>query len=821
MSADKKNNKLPKSGLKHSFDDSVKEKKRSRVTRACDNCRLKKVKCDGRQPCIYCTVYSFNCTYDRPSFRNKLNNLPQVQKPHDISQILGRKNFLSLKVNDNLILAQKILALLFPQLNLNLLSDESQKFDFTKLQRVVSALQTKNPLNLNIHDICEMYLNLPTPNDSPISQIDTYPAPNDLIGEEFRLLLPPKEVALQLIYTNWTKACVLFRFYHRPSLLEEVDLIYSMDPSQYTNRQQKFLPFLYSLLACGSLFSKKPKNENDFENKALENDGYEYFLEARKLLDITDVSDIPAIQTIVMMVIYLQCSARLSTCYSYIGIAMRSALKEGLHRDLSVFQVKRNLDPIEIDTRKRLFYTIYKMDIYINCLLGLPGSISDDEIDQQLPPELDDESITREGIFGTDKDGPLSSAACANYHTRVTMLLSKIVKELYPVKVQTVPKNILRVRNVHDLVTNLECELKMWLDSVPMTLRPSDPANFGDEKDVPERLRLAKYYLHFAFLNCQLSLYRPFIHYISKGSIFKNTDPRALIRGRNCIKVARLVVKLANKMIHQDLLIGTYWFSMYTIFFSTACLVYYYHAANYNDNGSNNMSVNYAGVYFDDDLNIDMIRKDIELGKKVLDNLKNMSNSSLRIYNILNKLFDMLNKKTASSSSHTKDVPFPSFDDFDNVAKSTINSFDEINDFRFERRSNEAPVDNVEKHPEDQANDSDMCNKLFNYYCPFQNMENASPGKEPENVESAVDVIGTDVVLPLSNFESYANEKRNLKKEKSPSSEPIAGLENAPLEYVPGMIDTFDTQIFGRLLPPYMMESNGNMINQDFWTKNL
>lgn len=33
--------------------------KRRRVTRACDECRRKKIKCDGTQPCTHCTVYSY------------------------------------------------------------------------------------------------------------------------------------------------------------------------------------------------------------------------------------------------------------------------------------------------------------------------------------------------------------------------------------------------------------------------------------------------------------------------------------------------------------------------------------------------------------------------------------------------------------------------------------------------------------------------------------------------------------------------------------------------------------------------------------------
>lgn len=38
---------------------SMPMQKRRRVTRACDECRRKKIKCDGKQPCTHCTVYSY------------------------------------------------------------------------------------------------------------------------------------------------------------------------------------------------------------------------------------------------------------------------------------------------------------------------------------------------------------------------------------------------------------------------------------------------------------------------------------------------------------------------------------------------------------------------------------------------------------------------------------------------------------------------------------------------------------------------------------------------------------------------------------------
>lgn len=767
--------------------------KRKRVTRACDCCRHKKVKCDGKQPCIHCTVYSYNCTYDRPNVRNKKAPPPlpldPLLNPFLNLQLMNR-SVLGPTVTQNLQLCQGLMQLLFPKLNVNLMEDLEQPFDLYKLQRIVGYLQQKNPANINVREISDLYLDGATPTASPINQLDPYVSTTMLndesLGAEIKIILPPKDVALQLIFTTWTKACVLFRFYHRPSLLEEVDLLYSMDPQFYTNRQQKFLPFMYSILACGSLFSRLLYT-NSQSDHSLEDDGFRYFLEARKLIDITNVGDIPSIQTIVMMIIYLQCLARLSTCYSYIGIALRSALKEGLHRNLSIFQSsKRKLDPIEVDTRKRLFYTIYKMDIYINSLLGLSQSISEDEYDQNFPVELDDEFITRDSYLFDKQEGRLSSAGCANHHTKLTIILSHIVKELYPIKIKSKLAERVVSDKMHDKVTELEFELKQWLDNLPPELKPTDPSDPESSKKIPERFLLANYYLHLLFLNCQNNLYRPFIHYISNGYQASNSDPRSLIRGRNCIKVARMVVKLANKMINQKLLVGTYWFSMYTIFFSIACLIYYYHFANYNNQHRSNQGMNYAGVLFDDDLNIEMIKEDIEIGRKVLDTLKNMSNASLRIYNILNNLFEQLNRRTADTSMKNNFGNSASIEANDETVQLTLRNFDDINDYG---RRTDVPMLG-EYGLIDLANET-MTNQYSELF------ERSAQMAEKERNEQA-----QMQQAPSGNMNQPADGSGGRHYSESGKSD---DCEN---NYVPGVMDLLDTQIFGRILPPYMLEGN-------------
>ena len=58
--------------------------KRRRVTRACDECRRKKIKCDGKQPCTHCTVYSYGKRKVSHCYEPQAETI-QLQSAHTIS----------------------------------------------------------------------------------------------------------------------------------------------------------------------------------------------------------------------------------------------------------------------------------------------------------------------------------------------------------------------------------------------------------------------------------------------------------------------------------------------------------------------------------------------------------------------------------------------------------------------------------------------------------------------------------------------------------------------------------------------------------------
>lgn len=196
-----------------------------------------------------------------------------------------------------------------------------------------------------------------------------------------------------------------------------------------------------------------------------------YFKASRQLLDITDCRDLTSLQAIVFMIFFLQCSAKLSTCYAYIGIALRSALRMGLHRS---FNSKFN--PIESETRKRLFWVIRRMDTYVGAMLGLPRFLEDEDVDQEWPVEVDDEFITETGILPMPR-GQISVMTAFNAHTRLIQVLSKICRYVYPIKgTQSNGKNSVTYTVSYSKIRELEQELAKWLDELPTALKPGGEA---------------------------------------------------------------------------------------------------------------------------------------------------------------------------------------------------------------------------------------------------------------------------------------------------------------------------------------------------------
>lgn len=78
-----------------------------------------------------------------------------------------------------------------------------------------------------------------------------------------------------------------------------------------------------------------------------------------------------------------------------------------------------------------------------------------------------------------------------------------------------------------------------------------------------------------SYAHAQMMLYRPFLHYVSQTGHSRVVDKRSYACAAACVSVSRNIIHIAVEMKKRHLLIGAYWFTMYTTFFAILSLVFY------------------------------------------------------------------------------------------------------------------------------------------------------------------------------------------------------------------------------------------------------
>ena len=197
------------------------------------------------------------------------------------------------------------------------------------------------------------------------------------------------------------------------------------------------------------------------------------------------------------MILFIQSISNLSTCYGFVGIALRSALRMGLHRHFPQTQI----NAIESESRRRVFYVCRQIDTYVSALLGFPLLLNEEDIDQPLPTPVDDQFITIGGI-NSPPPGTPSFFEAFNAHTKLMNILGKTVKHIYPLKSKeksaseglasgsgslagSIAGSASASASNSDLTNNasysisyakvkeLEEELQQWNEDLPMAWRPN------------------------------------------------------------------------------------------------------------------------------------------------------------------------------------------------------------------------------------------------------------------------------------------------------------------------------------------------------------
>ncbi|KAI9150376.1 Activator of stress protein [Paramyrothecium foliicola] len=566
--------------------------KRRRISRACDDCRRKKIKCDGRQPCSSCAEFNSECTYEVPSKRSKSSRAPSAE---DLEARLHLAESIIRKFLPHIDLQALEAVTSSPQLTSTCETAREEGFGpdrqatpgpAAESAKYIPVVQDQHHLRLtdsgefDFHGLSSdaAFLNRITQHlpgllryDSRIpglpSSTSSPSLPPISMGQSNYdySKLPRRELARILCEYSFNHATCLLRIVHVPSFYKRFDSVYDAKKKRFTQDEEQFLGLLYSVLALGSMYDvdeNDPSNPDHY-NEAMRR-GYKFYLGARLYLkDLAECRDLTTLQALLFIIQFLQAIGNLNSCYNLIGLALRSALRMGLHRNIE----DPRMTPIESETRKRVFHTTRQMDIYLSTTLGLPVVLQSRDIDQPLPAPVDDANITADALLQHGSRTPSINEAF-NAHAKLMDILAVVVECMYPsqgaIRKATHVTYMINFNQVRDV----EHRLHTWYQHLPAVLRP------GYNEDV--YLHRVQILLRFAYAHVQMMLYRPFMQYMNhQDSSRKRTDQRYEALATAGISVCRNIINIGLEIRKQAVLIGPYWFIIYTQFFAVLCLVFH------------------------------------------------------------------------------------------------------------------------------------------------------------------------------------------------------------------------------------------------------
>ncbi|OCK96048.1 uncharacterized protein K441DRAFT_554358 [Cenococcum geophilum 1.58] len=585
--------------------------KRRRIARACDMCRKKKIKCDGKLPaCTHCQNYKTECIFTQVEKKRQPpkgakyiegleNRLARMESLIRLSGILPEDD----DGRTDLGTLEKRLADKTATNHSNETPDQSRGSDAQSstsrqnginshrstpnqpgLPSPASAIASPEPPKTagsegEDEHLAEMMCSLVTNNcgetryigsssgfsifspkgiqwvnektgDASFQEMISTAAMDDnkwvhwkpdvfqdIFSRRVFKQLPPKAEALSLLEDYFVNFNCMFPLFHEPTFMHLVDKHYSRDPyegSGWWASLNVALAIAHRLRVMSNLV---PQEEDQKAWGYLKN-----ALAVQTELTMRN-TDLLSVQALLGMALFLQGTPNPQPSFFFVAAAIRLSHSIGLHKRGSGF----NLNPPEIEQRKRVFWIAYMLDRDICLRSGRPPIQDDDDMNVDLPSEDPPDNIGNIPLADGKGKVNLFRLFCT-----FACIESKVYKQLYSVKASKQSDGELL-----NTIGELDSELEAWKDGIPVDFRPEHEIQASH---TPLILHIVV--LHFAYYNCLTTIHRMSVHhgywtsrlsnFAIQGLNARPLNPRVFSSAALCVQAARASIHLIRYIPKGD-----------------------------------------------------------------------------------------------------------------------------------------------------------------------------------------------------------------------------------------------------------------------------
>ncbi|KAI0376012.1 fungal-specific transcription factor domain-containing protein [Hypomontagnella monticulosa] len=537
----------------------------SRIAQACDRCRSKKIRCDGIRPCCsQCANVGFECrTSDKLSRRafprgytesleERVRQLEsEVRELKDLLDEKDEKIDMLSRIHDHR--QSSIGSAGSPRVV------EQKRDANTPAKEDVFRVQA-SPLLLGVEN-SDSYFMGPS---SGRSFIETFKRKfqengkpcSDFNPEAFlhiqgcyplvakppaqSMKVPPRLFSDRCVNIYFQEWAPLFPVLHKPTFLRLYEEFVA-DSEKVKNNHK--VAQLYLVFSIAALSSDHPDSEQIAACEA----------QWQRALDAVIMDNtMNTLQCLVLALMYCTIRADYKRLQHYKGVAVGLSHRLGLHQS----QKRFSFGALTIETRKKVFWTLYTLDCFSAAMLGLPKLLKEDDIHAEYPSDTDDEYVTEKG-FQPTLPGEYTRLSSALALFRVSRILANVLETIYP----AATSYELSLREIG----SLDEALSDWSENLPTHLR----LNFVQDKPSTDITGSRSPILALAYYYIRALIHRPAVGsnlgakaapaLIAVGESSKHiVQIIQLLEERNmsfsfCLNMADVLVLCGTSLLYQSL----------------------------------------------------------------------------------------------------------------------------------------------------------------------------------------------------------------------------------------------------------------------------
>ncbi|KAL4982884.1 hypothetical protein BDW68DRAFT_191781 [Aspergillus falconensis] len=528
---------------------------RQKITRACDSCKEKKTRCTGTLPCSRCMRLSLLCEYNAAYSRG----LPPDPLPAPAS-VAAR--YLRNRSTSLASISQSSNSRRSPP---NTDSPRTTRTPRSQLSQASVEVPRRNSPDPVATDFEGNYLG-PASGVSFLNRVwrrlhqdETSAVPDELQNEsspkntsvfmfgdkpyanyrDAGFTLPTFDKAMELVSRYFDYAMVTYRFLHRGSVEEWLKQVYSYNISPLN-------------LPTGPLVARTAIILMIFAGKQAESscESERWYAASKYMLSMEfGPPRLETVQARLGQCLYLLSSSRANECWYTFGTAVQLVTALGLHRRCAPKLSKTGTTYLERELSKRILWSAYTLDKYLNVIFGRPRLLHDEDIDQELPDEVSDEDILQDDPamrLGTADSMMIASVL----HFRLGRILGEISRQFYTV-------NPIHRESPLEVAVRITSELEKWKETTPPLFNSVRPTSL-----IPPLCRQSQV-LQLAYCHAMIHATRSFLlnDFTDLGRRPAAPHPTVTAHVSKCLEAAEHVMKLVDNIAKQGTLIQSFWFT--------------------------------------------------------------------------------------------------------------------------------------------------------------------------------------------------------------------------------------------------------------------